>query len=208
MGKHTDAVKPFTEFRAPWETETGDEADIDKPKLKRYIYNLVTDKAKAQDSREDAVEKVSTLEKDLEEAKKEAASASGEEATRKIEKLERDLAAAKTKVTELETAKEQADLRSEVLAGLDPKVAKYVQGTTREELEKSLEEVKADFGISDEPAEDEDEDEDDDDSVTLRTRPRALTNPADRASGPKGGETDVIDFDKVADGIVGNGIWG
>ena len=32
MGKHTDALKPFDEFRAPWETADGSEAEIDKAK--------------------------------------------------------------------------------------------------------------------------------------------------------------------------------
>lgn len=205
MGKHTDALKSYEEFRAPWETADGSEADIDKPKLKRYIFNLATDKAKAQDSRDDALESVKTIEADLEEAKKEAASANGEEATKKIAKLEKDLEEAKTKVTALETAKEQADLRSEVLAGLDPKYAKYVTGETREDLEKSLEEVKADFGLEDSNEGDEDED----DEVNVRTRPRSrLTNPADEKSKSGGKDGAEYDPEKIADQILGNSVFG
>jgi len=201
VGKHTDALKTFDEFRAPWETADGSEAEIDKPKLKRYIYNLATDKAKAQDARDDAAESVKTIEAELEEAKKEAASANGEEASKKITKLEKELTEAKAKVDTLEKAKEQSDLRSEVLAGLDPKYAKYVTGETREELEKSLEDVKADFGLES----GEDGDGYDGDSK-VRTRPRTkLTNPAD-GGGP--GDDGDYDFDKIADSIVGNGIFG
>jgi chromosome segregation ATPase len=203
VGKHTDALKPFDEFRAPWETADGSEAEIDKSKLKRFIYNLFSDKAKAQDSREDALESVKTLEADLEEAKKEAASANGEEATKKIAKLEKELGEAKAKVESLETEKEHNALRAEVLGDLDPKYAKYVVGADREALEKSLEEVKADFGIEDKSGVDDD---DDDDEPKVRTRPRAnLKNGGDTKPGnDDGGE---IDYDKIADGILGTSIF-
>lgn len=202
MGKHLDAVKPFDEFRAPWETESGSDAEIDKSKLKRYIYGLFTDKAKAQDSRDEAVENVTKLETDLEAARKDAASANGEEAQKRIDKLTADLDKARAKVTELETAKEQADLRSEVLGSLDPKYAKYVTGTTREELEKSLEQVKSDFNLGDEG--DGKDDEDDDENVG-RVTPRQtgrVRNPADR--NPDEG-SNAIDFGKVADDILSGG---
>jgi hypothetical protein len=206
VGKHTDALKPFDEFRAPWETADGSEAEIDKPKLKRYIYGLATDKAKAQDAREDAVESVKTIEADLEAAKKEAASANGEEATKKIARLEKDLAEAKATVTTLEKDKEVSELRAEVLEGVDPKHAKHVKGETREELEKSLAEIREDFGIK-APDDDGDGDGDDDDAAerAARTRPRPnLRNPAD--SKPNDG-SDEIDFDKVADDILGTSIF-
>ena len=202
MGKHTDAVKPIEEFRAPWETADGSEAEIDKPKLKRYIYNLVTDKAKAQDSREEALENVKTLEADLEEAKTQAASANGPEAQKRIDKLEGELEKAKGRVTELEQEKEHNELRSEVLGDLDPKYAKYVQGTTREELEKSLEQVKEDFGLGGDDGDGEDED----DESKVRTRPRArIKNPSDPKP-DEGGSS--IDFDKVADQILGTSVFG
>ena len=203
MGKHTDAVKSLDEFRAPWETEGGTDAEIDKPKLRRFIHNLISDKAKAQDAREDAQEKLATAEKDLEAARAEAADANGAEAQKKIDRLEKKVSDLTAERDRLVSDKERSDLRSEVLGDLDPKYAKYVQGETREELEKSLEDVKKDFGISDEPG---DEDEEEEEEKTVRTTPRSrLRNPADRESG-KGAEE--IDFDKVADDIVGNHIFG
>lgn len=201
MGKHTDALKSFDEFRAPWETADGSEAEIDKPKLKRYIFNLATDKAKAQDAREDALESVKTIEADLEQAKTEAASANGEEATKKIAKLEKDLADAKAQVTSLETEKEHNALRAEVLGDLDPKYAKYVVGEDREALEKSLEEVKADFGL-----ESGDGDGDEDEDKNVRTRPRAkLTTGLDGK--PAGGEQEYDPYE-VADQILGTSVFG
>lgn len=205
MGKHTDELKTFEEFRAPWETEGGTDAEIDKSRLKRWIFNLLSDKAKAQDAREEAAEKVTSLESDLEQAKTEAASANGDEAQRKIDRLEKQLTEAKEKAAKLEADKELSDLRAEVLGNLDPKYAKYVKGETREELEKSLEEIKADFGLDDEGGDDEDEPEDE--GLVVRTTPRArLKNVADPKNG-KPGEAE-IDFDKVAGEIVGSGIFG
>lgn len=202
MGKYTDAVKPIDQFVAPWETESGSDAEIEKPKLKRYIHNLVVDKAKAQDAREEATESVKTLEAQLEEAKTEAANASGEEASKKIAKLEKQLEEANGKVAGLEKAKEISDLRAEVLEGVDPKHAKHVKGETREELEASLAEIREDFGL-----EAPKDDEEDDDEPTVRTRPKSnLSNPLDAKSG-KPGETE-IDYDKVADQILGTGPFG
>lgn len=202
MGKHTDAVKAYDEFRAPWETEGGTDAEIDKPKLKRYIYNLVTDKAKAQDSRDETLETVKAVEQERDDAKAEAEKASPDEANKKIARLEAENAKLKDEAAARVKADEQKALRDEVLDGLDPKYAKYVQGETREDLEKSLEAVKADFGLTD----DGQEEDGDDDEPTVRTTPRTrVRNPADPA--PKGGAEQEYDFDKIADGIVGGGVF-
>lgn len=201
MGKFMDAMKPFEQFRAPWETEDGSEAEIDKAKLKRFVFNALTDKAKAQDAREEALESIKTLEADLETAKAQAAEANGPEVAKRIEKLETDLAASKQKVKDLESAKEISDLRSEVLAGLDPKVAKYVTGTTKEELEASLKEVRADFNLPDPDATDDDDDDNEDDEPVVRTRPR-VKNPADPDLGSLEGQS--YDPNKVADTLLGN----
>lgn len=203
MGKHLDAVKAFDEFRAPWETADGTEAEIDKPKLKRYIYGLVTDKAKAQDAREEAVENVTRLEGELDEAKKEAASSNGEEAQKKIDKLTRDLTTAREKVTSLEAKIEESELRSEVLEGLDPKYAKYVTGTTREELEQSRAQVEADFGLD--SGGDNDDEGEDEDEPPARTRPQSRLRNVRDPENNKG--PDAIDFDKVADEILGSSVF-
>lgn len=200
--KHKDAVKAYDEFRAPWETADGSEAEIDKPKLKRYIYNLVTDKANAQDSREDALAAVTEAEAERDEAKTQAANANPAEAQKQIDKLTKQVADLTTERDGLVKDKELATLRGEVLGDLDPKVAKYVKGETKEELEKSLEEVKADFGI-----ETKDPEEDPEDPPEVRTRPRTnLRNGSDPEGGKAG--SDAVDFDKAADQILGNGIFG
>jgi hypothetical protein len=200
--KYQSTVKPFSEFRAPWETESGTEAEIDKPKLKQYIYNLVTDKAKAQDAREDALADVETLTAERDEAQKQAADSNGEAAQKQIDKLTKQVADLTAERDGLVKEKEQSELRASVLGDLDPKYAKYVQGETEDELKKSLEQVKADFGLE---SGDGDEDKDEDETP-VRTRPRSrLRNGADPEAGKTGPEE--IDFDKVADDIVGTSIF-
>lgn len=199
--KRQDKIGSLDNFRAPWESEAGGDAEIDKPTLKRFIFNLKLGEAKALDAVDDAKEEVTAAETERDEAKTQAADGSGAEAQKKIDKLttERDDAVAKVKA--FEDAKELADLRAEVLgdfATQNPKAAKYVVGTTKEELEASLEEVKEDWGISDSDEGDEEEEEDE---VVVRTTPRAnLRNAGDPNSG-KGPETPV-DFDKVADEVI------
>ena len=202
MGKHTDAVKSFDEFRAPWETADGSEAEIDKSKLKRYIYGLVTDKAKAQDARDESAEALTTAQADLETAKQEAANANGPEAQKKIDALQAKVDKLQGEADARKAADEHEALRKEVIGDLDPKYAKYVVGADREALEKSLEDVKADFGIKDAEGDDEDEDE-----PKVRTTPRSrVRNPLDPEAG-KGADAEY-DFDKVADGIIGSGPFG
>lgn len=201
MAKHLEALKPIDEFRAPWETEGGTDAEIDKPKLKRWIHGILSDKAKAQDARDDVQAKLTETEAALETAKAEAATANGPEAQKKIDALQKKV----DELTAAATAREEADakeaLRKEVIGDLDPKYAKYVVGETREDLEKSLEDVKADFGIKD----DGEEELDEDGEPVVRTTPQRRTrvvNPIDDQNG-KGG--DEIDYDKVADSILSGG---
>lgn len=201
MAKHIEQLGSLESFRAPWETEGGSDAEIEKPKLRRWIFNLLSDKAKAQDSRDEAVEALAAAEKERDEAKEEAAKASPDEANKKIEKLEKENGELKAAAAARKKADEHEELRRDVTGDLDPKYAKYVQGDDREALEKSLEDVKADFGIGDTNNVDGDGDE-----TPARTAPRtSIRNPLDPDNG-KG--SDAIDFDKVADQILGTSVFG
>lgn len=192
MGKNTDKLGTLEDYRAPWETESGSDAEIDKAKLKRLMFNLKLGEAKALDAKTEADEKVTEAEADVAKYKKQAADSTGEEAQKALTKAEADLAAAKATVKKLETDIANRDLRSEVLAGVDPKVSKYVVGETKEELEKSLKEVKEDFGITEKSGDDDGEndgDDDDDDFTHITPRSKVKT-PLD-----KGDDKDVKDYD-------------
>lgn len=202
MGKHADKIGSFEDFKAPWETESGDEAEVDKGKLKRLMYNARRAEAVALDERDEAKEAVKAAETERDEAKEEAAKASPDEANRKIARFEKQVADLTAERDELVAANEQRELRAEVLGDLPAKYAKYVTGTTKEELEKSLEDVKADFGL-----EDGDGEGGDDDEPQVRTTPRSrLRNGADPEGTQMG--SDEVDFDKAAEEILGRGVFG
>lgn len=204
--KHVDTLGSFDNFRAPWQSEAGEDAEIDKSKLARLIYNVRLDVARAKDALEDAKAAQAQAETERDEAKEQAADGSGAEAQKKIDTLTKERDAAQAKVDKFEADAAEAELRKEVLgdfAEKNPKAAKYVTGTTKEELEASLEEVKADWGISED--DEDDEDKDDEPVVSTRPRSRSLKNPIDRQNG-KGGDKE-IDFEKVAeDAIAGGGV--
>jgi hypothetical protein len=203
--QHVDKLGSYDDFKAPWESEAGADTEIDKPKLKRLIFNLKLDHAKSRDAGEDLKAEVAEKQTEVDTAKQEAADAAGGDAQKTIDKLTKERDEAVAKVTAFEERDAQAELRKEVLgdfAEKNPKAAKYVTGTTKEELEASLEEVKADWGITDDA--DGDEDGDEDEAPVVRNRPRTnLRNPADPAPG-KPGEAE-IDFDKVADQVISGG---
>jgi hypothetical protein len=203
--KHTDKVGTYEDFRAPWETEGGEDAEINKASLKRLIYNLKAGEAKALDQRDENSETIKVVEKERDEAKEEVKKASPDEANRKIAKLEQENADLKAAADAREKADAHEALRKEVLGDLDPKYAKYVTGDDKKALEESLEAVKADFGLED--GNSEEESDEDDDRPTLRTRPRSLVNGGDPA-GPEGGAGGEVDFDKAADQILVRGPFG
>lgn len=201
--KHQDKIGSFENFRAPWETEAGADAEIDKPKLKRLIFNLKSGEAKALDAAADAAADLEAAETERDEAKEQAANANPAEAQKQIDKLQKKVDDLTAERDGLVKAKEHADLRAEVIGDLDPKYAKYVQGEDREALEKSLADVKADFGL--ESGDGDGDEGDEEEENPLRSTPRArkgLRNGPDPESG-KGG--DEVDFDKVADQIIGGG---
>lgn len=192
MGKHTDKLGEFDNFKAPWESETGSDAEIDAEKFKKYLFNLLLDKAKAEDAADEAAEKVTKAEKDLKNAKDEVAKG---DPTGKIAELETNLAEA-----EKDRDKAQGDLLRVTVGiekGLTPKQAARLQGSTKEEIEADADEILETFGVKQASK----ESDEDDDEGSGRTSPRPklnLVNPGD--GGGSGGE---YDYDKIAGEIVG-----
>lgn len=211
--KHQDALGSFDNFRAPWQTETGEDAEIVPSTLARLIYNLRLDKAKLADAAEDLKADVAAKQAEVDTAKQEAADAAGGDAQKTIDKLTKERDDARAERDGLVKEKEVAEARKEVVGEFEakhPKAAKYVKGETTEELEASLKEVAEDWGIDlenldGEPGEEDDEDGDTDLDRVARTAPRgpSLTNGLDRANG-KGGEQEV-DYEKVAGSIISGG---
>jgi multidrug resistance efflux pump len=206
VGKHTDQIGKIEDYQAPWETAAG-ETEIDKAKLKRYIFNLVTDKAKAQDARDEAAEKVTEAEKNLKDAKDEVAKG---DPTGKIADLETKLAKA-----EADATKAQGDLDRLTVGiekGLTPKQAARLQGETKEDLEKDADEILETFGVkpatqeTDEEREEREEREAEEAEVAAEGRqsPRIIKNfinPNDSKNGSA-----ELDYDKIAGQIMSPGV--
>ena len=194
MAKHVDKIPKFDDFNAPWENAQGEESEIDKGKLKKFIHNLLTDKAKAQDSRDEALEKVTTTEAERDEFKAEVDSKADPDSAKAITKLEKQLEDAKAEAAKAELRADRVEIAAE--KGLTPKQAKRLQGATREELETDADELLEDLGIKPE-SNDSDEDPDDEDDSAGRTQPRAkrLVNGGHRGS--SGADTEV-DYEAAA----------
>lgn len=195
MPKHVDNVPKLEDFRPPWVNAQGEESEINKDTLKKFIHNLLTDKAKAQDSRDVALEKVTAAEAERDEFKAEIDSKADPDSAKAITKLERQLEDAKADLAKAELRADRVEIAAE--KGLTPKQAKRLQGATREELETDADELLEDLGITP-GSNDSDEDPDDEEAeLTGRTRPRAkrLVNGGHRGS--SGADTEV-DYEKIA----------
>lgn len=207
MAKRTEKFTNIDDYKAPWETESGTDAEVDKPKLKRLLFNARLSEATALDKVDEVNETVAAIEKERDDAKEALAGANGDEAQKKIDVLTAENAKLKGAAKARDEADALETLRKDVLgdfAEKHPKAAKYVVGKTEEELEKSLLEIKADFGISDDDENEEENEDLEEATNTGRTRPVSrLKTGLDKLSG-KPGEQE-IDFDAVADEIIGAG---
>lgn len=186
MAKHVEALGSFEAFQAPWETAAG-EVEIDKGRLKRYIFNLLTDKAKAQDGRDEAEAKLGSVQSELDVAKADAAK--GDNAG-KIASLEKSL----EKETARANAAEGQILRREVgdEKGLSAAQAALLIGSTKEELVKYADQLLGAFGGA-KKSDDDDEDEDDPRLVANLNNP---TNHQNNAGAEPDFEKIVAGWDK------------
>jgi hypothetical protein len=200
VGKNLDKLGTYENFKAPWESDTGSNAEIDADKLKKFLFNLERDKAKASDAAEEAAENVKTAEKALTDAQAEFAKGDQSGA----------LAEAQSKLAKAETERDEAQgnllrITVGIDKGLTPAQAKRLQGKTQEELEADADEILETFGVKPPAADEGDDEDEDEDEPTGRTTPRAklnLVNPGDTNSG--GGE---IDYEKAASDIVGGNLF-
>ena len=198
--KYTSKVPALADYKAPWIKGEGDEREVDIDAALKAFHTLMTDKAKAQDAREDALAEVAerTTERDELQAKvddKNAPDAQVEigKANKRAEDAEAKAKAAQARADRLEVAAEK---------GLTPAQAKRLQGETKEELEADADELLEAWGVAkaQEPGDGDDDEEDEGLGTTPRTK--RLTNPGD----PQNGSTSEVDYDKIAGQIVGGGV--
>lgn len=184
----------FEDFRAPWETEAGADTEIDKPKLKRYLYGLLSDKEKSQ-TRADEV----TVERDKYKEQIDAEARKGESESDKLKRENQELKdkLAKPPGESVETLK----LRVALDKNLTAFQAKRLVGNTKEELEADADEILKAWGGTGQGGDEGDEGEEGEEGEgTPPTRqPRRLRNPANNGQGSGGNQE--IDITKAVAGI-------
>lgn len=181
MPKLPDDIKDWT---APWETATG-ETEIDKDKLKRYLFNLLGDKEKLQVRLTETTTERDTLKTAAEEAARK-----GETAEQRLEREKADLQAALDKATSGgDQSAENLRLHVALEKGLNANQMKRLVGATREELLADADELLASFGSAGKSEEGEGGPGD----GGLRRVPKGSHNPGD----PNPGAGAEISVDKA-----------
>jgi hypothetical protein len=173
MPKLPEDVKDWT---APWETATG-ETEIDKDKLKRYLFNLLGDKEKLQERLTE-----SNTERDALKTEAEAKAREGETAEQKLARENAELKAAveaATKGDGSDVAKENLRLKVAIEKGLNKDQLKRLIGNTEEELLKDADELLASFGSHGKS----EEGEGDANDGGLRRVPKGTFSPGDPSPG-------------------------
>jgi hypothetical protein len=168
------------DFTAPWETASG-ETEIDKARLKKYLFNLLHDKEKLQES-------VAAVTKERDDLKT-AADAKSREGESEVDKLKRELEEARKsqgKAPEGEDL-EVTKLRIALRKGLSESEVKRLIGANEKELEADADELLKSFGREGKGQQDGD---DSDAGNPGRRAPRGRHNPGDPDPGA-GMEVDV-----------------
>jgi len=192
MGKHTDALGKIEDYQAPWETAAG-ETEIDKDRLKRFLFGLASDKAKAQDARDEFETKATESQTEAKAAQKKLEDGTNPDLAKELETERAKTATEKTRADEAERQNLVRDIAAD--KGLTPAQAKRLQGSTKDELEKDADELVKTFGV--EGRTDGDDGDEDGGDEPLRRTPRRGTNPGDPQGGPQK-VTKEPDYEAVA----------
>lgn len=136
----------FEDFKAPWEVDKDgkpipvEDQKPDPAVLKKHLYNVLSDKEKAQTARDTALGEVTTLNGKVTELEK-AAADRGAEGLSEIQKLQKS-------IEDLTKRSEQAELeknRLQVMTDkkLKPEAAEFLTGKTVAELNASADKLVA-----------------------------------------------------------------
>jgi hypothetical protein len=175
------------DWNAPWETATG-ESEIDKDKLKRYLFNLLGDKEKLQERLTGV-----TTERDELKTAADAKAREGETETQRLTREKMELEAQLVAAQKGDSSEELLRLRVALKKGLNDSQAKRLIGTTEEELLADADELLKSFGSAGKSEEGEGGSGFD----GVRRVPRGQYNPGD----PNPGEGADIDVNKALESI-------
>lgn len=180
----------FEDWKAPWETADGkdvpdEEQKVDRPKLKKYLFGLLSDKERLQTS-------VATVTGERDELQKKVDEVARKDET-EVDRLKREnqeLEARLAKGSEDSTEKQNLRLRVALEKGLNLDQAERLRGDTEEEMTVDADKLVASFGGSGKG-------DDEGDEGPPQRQPRRLHSPGD--PDPAAG-TD-IPVDKLIDSI-------
>jgi hypothetical protein len=174
------------DWKAPWETETG-ETEIDKGKLKRYLFGLLGDKEKLQER----VSEVSTERDGLKKTADDAAR-QGESETDRLKRELKEAQDAAAKKGDGGNDLEVLKLRVALKKGLKEGDIKRLVGSTEAELMTDADELLTSFGQGG-----KNDGEGDDAADGTRRVPKGKNNPGD----PNPTDGVEVDVKKALDSI-------
>jgi hypothetical protein len=194
------ALPKFEEFKAPWEVDSAgnpieaDKQEIDPEKFKKHLWNLLSDKEKAQTARDAALQQVGTLTTERD-TLKQAAEQKSQEGLTEIQKLQQSIEGLTKRAEQAEFDK----TRVEVLTKnkIKPEAHSLLQGKTLAELEASAANLVA-LGLVEAPTTDNggSNGAGEGQGNPLDTTPRPRLNPGDPNPGSEGDGPSVDDFVK------------
>lgn len=189
--KYTSKVPKLEDVTLNW---VDSEGKVDEEKAKKALHTLMTDKAKAQDAREDALVEVKEQGSKVAELQKQLDDKSDPDTKVELDK-------ARAAQAKAEAERDQANLRADRMEiaqekGLTPAQAKRLVGENRDELEADAEELVKDLGL------DLDKQDDEDESDGARTAPKAKLRSGGDPNPDSSGDGNV-DYEAEAAKIVG-----
>lgn len=197
------ALPKFEEFKAPWEVDSNgnpieaDKQEVDPEKLKKHLWNVLSDKEKAQTARDTALQQVGTLTTERDTLKA-AADQKSQEGLTEIQKLQQSIEGLTKRAEQAEFDK----TRVEVLTKnkIKPEAHSLLQGKTLAELEASAANLVA-LGLVEAASTDNGGNNGAGDGQggnnnPLDTTPRQRLNPGDPNPGSEGDGPSVDEFVK------------
>jgi hypothetical protein len=199
------ALPKFEDFKAPWELDSAgnpieaDKQEVDAEKLKKHLYNVLSDKEKAQTARDGALGKVTELTGKVTELET-AAQGKANEGKTELEKLQASIDALTKRAADAEFAKDRLSVLTD--HKIDPKAHDLLTGKTLDEMKASAERL-VELGLvvkEGSTGEGNGGGQGAGQGNPLDTTPRHRLNPGDPNSGDgTGGEMSVDDFVKQAE---------
>lgn len=196
------ALPKFEDYKAPWEVDAQgnpiepDKQETDPEKLKKHLWNVLSDKEKAQAARDAALGKTTELTSKVTELEA-AVQGKANEGKTELEKLQASIDALTERATKAEFEKDRMSVLTE--HKIRPDAHDLLTGKTLDELKASAEKLVALGLVEKEGSTGEGNgggDGNNGGGNPLETQPKPRSNPGDPNPGGGGDDISVDDFAK------------